>query len=186
MTFIYVITRILTPAGAFFRSLWQLLVCRFCGIAVYDTKIFRFSENCGHAEHELLNENPWKSFFICWFPFTMNFILGSYFLMNSTYQLIYIGNTKNVIAYLFLWLGVSFMANCAPSFEDMLAFKDSVYGRKNIFFKIIFAPFFGVFCAMSCLEKYSLTFLLAVAYGVCFPYVFAPVLPILSLFQSAF
>lgn len=186
MTLIYVITRIITFPGAFFRKLWELLVCRVCKIAVYDERAFKYSEFCGHTEHELLAENPWKSFFICWFPFTMNLILSTYFLSGSAYQLVYIGDTGNVLSYLFLWLGISFAANCAPSFEDMLAFKDSVYGRKNVFLKIIFAPFFALFCVMSCLEKYSLTFLLAVAYGVCFPYVFGWVLPVLSVFQSIF
>ena len=184
MTMICVITRILTFPGAFFRNLWELLVCRLCSIAVYDTSAFRYSEFCGHAEHERIYDNPWKSFFTCWFPFTMNFVLSLYFLSGSAYQLLYIGDTQNIVSYLFLWLGVSFAANCAPSFEDMLSFKDSVYGGKNILLKIIFAPFFAVFCVMACLERYSLTFLLAVAYGVLFPYIFGWLLPALSLFQN--
>ncbi len=184
MALIYVITRIITFPGAFFRNLWELLVCRMCSIAVYDAKAFRYSEFCGHAEHEVLNKSPWKSFFVCWFPFTMNFILSLYFLSGSAYQLLYIGDTQNIPAYLFFWFGISFAANCAPSFEDMLSFKDSVYHGKSIFLKIIFAPFFAFFCATACLEKYSLTFLLAVAYGVLFPNIFGWLLPVLSFIQS--
>ena len=184
MTLIYVITRIITFVGAFFRNLWELLVCRLCNVAVYDSRPFRYSEFCGHAEHESLDKNPWKAFFICWFPFTMNFILGIYFVANSSYQLIYIGNTKNIVAYYFFFFGISFLANCAPSFKDMLDFKNSVYGGKNVFLKIIFAPFFGVFCVMSCLEKYSLTFLMAIALGVTFPYIFSYLFPVLTFFQN--
>lgn len=186
MTLIYVITRIITFPGTFFRNLWEILVCRVCKIAVYDERIFQYSEYCGHTEHELLNKNPWKAFFICWFPFTMNLILSTYFLSGSAYQLIYIGDTKDILSYLFFWFGISFAANCAPSFEDMLAFKDSVYNGGKIIFKIIFTPFFALSCVMACLEKYSLTFLLAVAYGVCFPYIFGGALPVLSVFQYIF
>lgn len=186
MTAIYVITRVITLFGAYFRKLWELLVCRVCKIAVYDERAFKYSELCGHVEHELLNENPWKSFFVCWFPFTMNYLLSTYFLLGSTYNLFYIGNTSDILAWLFLWIGISLAANCSPSFEDMLAFKDSVYGRKNIFLKIIFAPFFALICAMSCLEKYSLTFILTILYAVIFPYVYGWSLPVLSLFEQVF
>ena len=186
MTLIYVITRILTIPGAFSRSLWELLVCRVCSVAVYDNRAFKFSALCGHIEHESLNENPWKSFFVCSFPFIMNLIIGNYFLCGSAYQLLYIGDTKNILSYLFLWFGISLVANCAPSFADMIAFKDSVYGGKKVFFKIIFAPFFALNCVTACLEKYSLTFLLAVAYGVCLPYIFGWLLPVLSAFQTIF
>ena len=79
-----------------------------------------------------------------------------------------------------MWIGVSCLANCAPSFEDMLALKDCIYAGENKARKIIFAPFFGVVCASACLEKYSLTFLLSIAFGVAFPYLTAWVTPLLS------
>ncbi len=176
MITVYVITRFLTLFGTFLRAFWEHIVCRICKIATEEVKAFRYSEFCGHVEHEMVYDVH-KSFLICSVPFAANFLLSCCFLFGSTFNLFYIGNTNSFASYLFLWLGISCAANCTPSFEDMLAFKDCISAEKNVFLKILYAPFFAVFCVMSCLEKYSLTFLLSILFAVVFPYVFDVFIP---------
>ena len=181
MTYIYVVTRFITYFGALLRTTWQHVVCRICKIAVEDTRVFKNDELCGHIEHEIIYRKK-HAILICGVPFVMNFILGCCFLLAGSYRVIYLGDTTVYQAFIFLWLGISCFANCAPSFEDMLALKDSIYGGDNKAHKIIFAPFFGVVCAASCLEKYSLTFLISIAFGVAFPFLTAWVAPLLNDF----
>ena len=79
-------------------------------------------------------------------------------------------------------MGVSCLANCAPSFEDILSFKDMFYSKDgSVALKVLLAPFFGVAYAMAFLERYSITFILAVAFAVAFPWIFNFVLPAVSL-----
>lgn len=174
MTIIYVVTRLLTFFGAILRAFWEQLVCRVCKIAAEDIRPFKYSELCGHIEHELI-KNPGHAFLMCFVPFTLNFILSCCFLFSASYRLFYIGGALSFQSFIFLWLGVSCAANCAPSFEDMLDLKDCIYNGKSIALKILATPFFGVYCASACLEKYSLTFILSVLWAVIFPHIFAPV-----------
>ena len=179
MTYIYVATRILTYFGTLLRTIWEHIVCRICKIAVEDARTFKNDELCGHIEHEILYRKK-HTLLICFVPFVLNFILGVCFLLTGSYRLVYLGDTTVYQAYLFMWMGISCFANCAPSFEDMLSLKDCIIDGNNKAHKIIFAPFFCVVCAAACLEKYSLTFLLSIAFGVAFPYITAWVAPLLS------
>lgn len=184
MTTIYVATRVLAFFGTYLRTFWEHLVCRICKIPAEDVRPFKYDELCGHVEHEIIKKTS-HAFLMCWLPFTLNFIIGSLFLLTGSYRVFYIGETS-LTSFGVLWLGISCLANCVPSFEDMLAFKDCVYGGSSKALKIIFAPFFGVVCAMTCLEKYSLTFILSIVYAVVFPYFFSLVFPALHRFISMF
>lgn len=168
MTTVYVITRYLTFFGTLLRTFWEQIVLRLCKVPVEDAHAFKYSELCGHVEHHIIYRTR-HAFLMCFVPFALNFILACCFLITGSYRVFYMGDTGTYQAYVFLWLGISCAANCVPSFEDMLAFKDCVYGGKNRLFKIIFAPFFAVICAGACLERYSLTFLLSIGFAVGFP-----------------
>lgn len=170
MTALYIATRYITYFGAQLRVFWEHLACRIFKIPVEDDRAFNHSELCGHIEHEL-TEGVAQSFSVCFLPFFMNLFLGVCMLLTGSLRLFYIGDFKSFAAYLFLWIGFSLIANCSPSFEDALSFKDNLYKSKNKLLKIVLSPFFGVVYACAFLEKYSVTFLLS-ALVVLLPLVF--------------
>ncbi len=176
---LYVGTRVLTVAGTVLRSFWEHLVCRLCSIPAEDVRSFKVSEMCGHVEHELIKKKS-HSFFMCFIPFFLNFVLACCFFLGGSYRIAYIGDMKSITAWLFIWLGVSLAANCVPSFEDVLTFKDLFYNKDtNIAVKIILAPFFLVIYGFSVLEKLSLTFVIAILFAVVFPQIFNKVFPVI-------
>ncbi|MEE1504496.1 MAG: hypothetical protein UGF89_09670 [Acutalibacteraceae bacterium] len=166
---LYVATRVLTVFGTIMRAFWEQVACRLCGIPVEDVRAFKVSELCGHIEHELI-KNKKHSFIICWLPFTLNFILSVCFLLSGAYRVIYVGDVKTITSWVFLWLGVSFAANCVPSFEDVLSFKENFYNSETkTIVKVLLAPFFAVVYGFSILERYSLTFVVAILFALVFP-----------------
>ena len=177
MTNLYVATRVLTAMGAVLRAFWEHLVCRICGIPAEDVRAFKVNEFCGHVEHEV-TENKKQTCLSCFLPIVLNFILSVCFLLGGAYKIVYIGDFKTLTGYLLFWLGISFAANCVPSFEDVLSFKDFFYGKdSNIVLKVILAPFFAVIYGFSILERYSLTFVAAIGFAIAFPYVFSYIFP---------
>ncbi len=168
MTALYCVTRYLTFFGTELRTFYEHIMCRIFKIPVEDSRSFKNSELCGHIEHEL-TENTKQSFLLCFVPFVLNFILGNAALFGGSYLLFY-GRIFCLEAVLTFWLGLSLLSNCAPSFEDALSLKDYLYGGEGKAKKILLAPFFGVMYASSFLERYSLTFLLAIIYSVFFPF----------------
>lgn len=181
MTVLYTVTRVFTFFGAAMRTFWEVLVCRMFRIPIEDIRTFKVSELCGHADHEL-TETRGQAFMMCWFPLTLNFLISVCLLLGGAYRVVYVGDVTNVLSWIYLWLGFSFAANCFPSYEDMLSFKDFFYGKrnKNLFLKIILAPFFALIFVGSFLEKYSVNFLIALAFSFGFPYIFSFLFPFLS------
>lgn len=169
MNGLYFATRVITYFGTELRVFFEHVICRIFKIPVEDERVFKPSELCGHIEHELI-KSAGQSFVMCFVPFFLNLFLGSCMLLTGSFKLFYIGDFKSPIAYIMLYLGISLVANCAPSFEDALSFKDNLYTKSNMFLKIILSPFFAVAYASAFLERFSLTFLLSIAYAVFFPY----------------
>ena len=91
MTYIYVATRIITYFGTETRVFLEQLICRILGIPQEDTRSFKASEMCGHVEHELATGLK-QAFLLCFFPFTVNFILGCCILLTGAYRVFYIGD----------------------------------------------------------------------------------------------
>ncbi len=179
MTYIYVITRVITYFGTELRTFSEHLICRFFKLAVEDSRSFKMSELCGHVEHELVR-NLKESFSICFFPFLINFVLGCFMLLTGSFRLFYIGDLS-LVAIMFLWLGISFFSNCVPSFEDALSFKDNLYKKEtNIILKIILSPFFAVCYIFSFLERYSLTFVASILFAVVYPEIVSLAFPLLE------
>lgn len=180
MTNFYVVTRVLTFFGTVMRAFWEQVTCRLCSIPVEDVRAFKGSELCGHVEHELV-KNKKHIFLVCWLPFTINFIFACCFLLSGAYRVVYVGDIKTVTSWVFLWLGISFAANCVPSFEDVLSFKDAFYSKDtNLFVKIILAPFFAVIYGFGVLERYSLTLIVAVLFAIVFPQIFNVFFPVIT------
>lgn len=172
MTNLYLITRVLTFFGTLMRTFWEHLACRLCSVPIEDVRAFKSSELCGHVEHALV-KNKKHIFFICWLPFTLNLIFACCFLLSGAYRVVYIGDYKTISSWVFLWLGISCAANCVPSFEDVLSFKDAFYNNQTkLITKIIFAPFYGVIYGFSLLERFSLTLVVSVLFAMVFPQIF--------------
>ncbi|MBR3790101.1 MAG: hypothetical protein IKJ86_08930 [Clostridia bacterium] len=179
MTYIYVATRIITYFGTELRVLWEQIVCRFLKIPQEDTRTFKATEMCGHVEHELLKTLT-ESFLMCFVPFFMNFILGICILLTGSYRVFYIGDIS-IPSIVFLVAGISLLANCAPSFEDALSFKDYLYSKDtSLFVKIILTPHFAVSYAAAFLERYSVTFVLAILFAWVFPTLFSFTFPLIN------
>ncbi len=181
---LYVATRVLTVFGTVTRAFWEQVACRICGIPVEDVRAFKVSELCGHVEHELI-KNRKHSFVVCWLPFMMNFIMACCFLLSGAYRVFYIGDLKTVTSWAFLWLGISFAANCVPSFEDVLSFKENFFNKETkTITKIIVTPFFGIVYGFGILERYSITFVVAVLFAMVFPQLFNLLFPLFNLLSQ--
>lgn len=179
MTYIYVATRIITYFGTETRVFFEQLICRILGIPQEDTRSFKVSEMCGHVEHELAAGLK-QAFLLCFLPFTFNFILGVSVLLTGAYRVFYIGD-YTFSSILFAWVGISLLANCAPSFEDALSFKDYLYGQNTkLIVKIVLSPFFAVYFACSFLERYSVTLILAILFAWVFPMLFGFTFPLIN------
>ena len=86
---------------------------------------------------------------------------------------------KSITSWVFLWLGISFAANCVPSFEDVLSFKDAFYNSETkTVVKVLMAPFFSVFYGVGILERYSDTFIVSVLLAVVFPQILNVLFPL--------
>ena len=186
MTNLYVATRVLTVFGTIIRTFWEQVACRVCGVPVEDVRAFKVSELCGHVEHELIR-NKKHSFIVCWLPFTMNFILACCFLLTGAYRIVYIGDVKTVTSWVCFWLGISFAANCVPSFEDVLTFKEFFYNKETkTAVKVILAPFFALIYGFGILERFSITFVVAVLFAMVFPQLVNLLFPAFNLFLQMF
>ncbi len=183
MTYLYTATRIITFFGAVLRSLWEHITCKICKIPVEDTRTFKVDEMCGHVEHEIPEKLP-HSFWVCFIPFTLNFLLGCAFSLTGSYRLFYLGDTTTLSTYALVWLGFSCFANCTPCFEDMLSFKDYLYNKGGKASKILLSPFFAVVYVCTYLERYSLTVILSVIFMILFPKMFNLLFPVLDLIDQ--
>ncbi len=178
MTYIYVATRVITFFGTYLRTFFEHLACRLCGVPAEDVRAFKSSEMCGHVEHALTDSLK-QSLTVTMLPFTMNLLLGSALLLTGSYRLFFAGQVDNIQPYIFTWLGFSCLANCAPSFEDVLSLKSYVFSAKKPI-KIILLPIYAVYFACAFLEKYSVTFVLCAIYTYAFPWIFNNFFPLIE------
>ena len=176
---LYVATRILTFPGTVLRNFWEHLICRLCSIPAEDIRVFKVNEMCGHIEHELIKDKP-KSFAMCFVPFLLNFILACCLLLGGAYRIAYIGDYKSMLAWIFMWMGISLATNCVPSFEDVLTFQDVFYNKETkLIVKILVAPFYGLIYGFSLLERVGLTFVVSILFAIVFPQIFNKLFPVI-------
>lgn len=165
MSALYAITRFITFPGAAVRAMWEHLICRLCGVPVEDNRTFRFDEMCGHIEHELMPKAT-GAFAIGFVPAFMNGVLAFLLALGPVLGLFVFemsslsGRIVNILAY---WFAFSLYVNSYPSVEDALNMKEKIYHKGNILQKILYTPgFIGCYVG-AYLEKYCLTFVIAVA-----------------------
>lgn len=165
MQILYLITKWITFPGAMFRAVIEHLVCRACHIPVEDNRILRNDELFGHVEHEFA-PTARKSFALCFVPAFINAIIAFLLILPSTIALFYLQMSGwyifliNAVAY---WLAFSLFCNSYPLIEDVMNMKEKIYGGKNIWLMIIYAPGFAFLYLLSYAEKYCLTFAFSVA-----------------------
>ena len=192
MTVFYVITKFLTFPGAITKALFEHIMCKICKAPVEDTRCLRTDEMCGHIEHELI-EKPAASFWFCFIPGLLNFLLGMCLSLFGIVNVYLLGNysgfisgnsllsnlfakalTQNVnlvstvdflLPIVFLWFGFSMFVNMAPLPEDALVMKEQ-YKNLNGFLKVLFAPGYFIMRLGAVLERYGVTFILFAAIAV--------------------
>ncbi len=192
MTVFYVITKFLTFPGAITKALFEHIMCKICKLPVEDTRCLRTDEMCGHIEHELV-EKPAASFWFCFIPGLLNFLLGMCLSVFGIVNVYLLGNysgfisgssllsnlfakalTENItlvstvdflLPIVFLWLGFSMFVNMAPLPEDALVMKEQ-YKNLNGFLKVLFAPGYFIMRLGAVLERYGVTFILFAAIAV--------------------
>lgn len=164
MNTLYIITRFITFPGAFARAIWEHIVCKFCGIPVENNRILKNDELCSHIEHELAPTSR-KAFALAFVPAFMNGILAFLLAVPSIISYFYfeisspLNTAVGILGYYFAF---SLYVNSYPTIEDALNMKEKVYSKGTLLQKIVYSIGF-VFCYVGAfLEKYLVTFLIAV------------------------
>ena len=165
MTALYYITRFLTFPGAMARGVWEHIVCKLCGIPVENNRLLRTDELCSHIEHELAPTSR-KAFLVCFVPAFMNGLLAFFLSMPSVVGYFYFEMASvestiiNLVSYYFAF---SLFVNSYPTIEDALNMKEKVYKEGNFLQKFFYIPGFAICYIGAFLEKYLVTFVIAVA-----------------------
>lgn len=186
MTVWYVIVKYFTVIGTYVKAFFEHVCCRLYEVLIEDGRYIPANEMCGHVDHEIIKRRG-ASFGVCFFPFLFSLIIGMIFLSAGSMNVYYLGEffTKsgyvNIVNFIFLWLGVSFLTNLFPSVEDAITLKGLLYGENtNLFVKIIASPIFAVLYCGAYLEKWGVTFVTSVAFSFVLPSIYAHILPVIS------
>lgn len=184
MTVFYVLTKIFTFPGALTKALFEQIMCRIFKSPVEDNRYLRTDEMCGHVEHELI-ERPAASYFFCFIPGLLNFLLGLTVGMFAFINIVALGNYSGfigsvqaisnaisdetlkilldaVLPWFFMWLSFSMFANVAPLYEDALVMKEQ-YGKLGGFAKVILFPGYILMRISARLESMGLSFVILAA-----------------------
>lgn len=162
---LYVITKYLTFPGALVRGFWEHIVCRACGIPVEDNRLLRSDELIGHVEHELAPTSR-KAFAVCFVPAFLNGLVALILTMSSVVSLFAFSMSSiaaTISDILGVWFAFSLFVNSYPLVEDALNMKEKIYKSGTVIQKIFYAPGFAFLYIGAFLEKYLITFLLALA-----------------------
>lgn len=164
MTAFYYITKYLTFPGAYVRCFWEQIVCRICKVPVEDNRYLRKDEMCSHIDHELMPTAS-SAFAICFVPAFFN-ALGALFLAVLPIIFLFVYETTNplliattAVSY---WFAVSLYVNSYSLIEDALNMTEKVYKHGNILQKILYAPAVAMLYVGAYLERYGVTFIVAV------------------------
>ena len=153
-TVIYFIGKVLTFPGAYIKAFFEHLIARAFSIPVEDTKYLRFTDGCGHVEHDAIGSKA-KIFFYCLLPGLFTAIIGT--------PMLYMGTTLMFIVYCILfYLGFSLCANQYPLMEDAIGLWHALYGKDgaNLFVKIVLFIPTVLIIAGAFLERYALNILI--------------------------
>lgn len=166
MTVLYIITKYITVIGTILKGFWEHLFCRILGIPVQDARYLQANELCGHVEHDFTKKKG-ETFFLCYLPGMMNRLFGYGMIFSGFIGTFYIKSSPDTIMFwlyiVLLYLGVSFMCNNAPLYEDALNNWDMLYSKEaetKLIVKILaFIP--SVYFRLSAwMEKNGISFLI--------------------------
>lgn len=168
MTTLYILVKYLTFPGALVRCMWEQIVCRICKVPVEDNRVVRKDEMISHTEHEFM-PTAQSAFALCFVPAFMNAIGAFLLCLAPTLFTLYaqIDDTAltivNLIAY---WFAASLMINSYPLIEDALNMMEKIYKHGSILQKIFYAPAAVLLFIGAYVEKYCISFVLAIAFTV--------------------
>ena len=177
MSIFYVITKLLTFPGALTKALFEHIMCKILKSPVDSIGYLSLDETCGHVDHELI-ERPAASFWYCFIPGLLNWLLGIILGLFPLINIAFLGNytgflesfgvqlgnanlqtTLNfLLPWIFAWLSFSMFTNLAPMVEDSLVMKEQ-YGKLPGFLKFLFALGYINMRIGAVLEKYGVTFI---------------------------
>lgn len=164
MTALYILIKYLTFPGALVRGMWEQIVCRCSKVPVEDNRYLRRDEMISHIEHELMPKAQ-GAFAICFVPFFFNMLGAIIFGTIPAVMLLYLqfrGIFLFATCAVSYWFAFSLFVNAFPLVEDALNMFDKVYRHGNILQKIIYAPGAGICLLGAFLERYCITFVIAV------------------------
>ena len=170
MGIIYFVIKILTFPGTLFKAFLEHLTCRMFEIPVEFSKYIQKNELCGHIEHLLALHKG--SFGICFMPHFMSLICGLIFVLPGSMNLFYLGKA-NLFSYIFMYIGISCLANTFPLVEDAVNMWENLYGENSeakTVSKILLAVPACIMYAGAYLEKYGITLLTSIAFSYALPY----------------
>ncbi len=168
MTGLYILIKYLTFPGALVRGMWEQVVCRRCKVPVEDNRYLRRDEMISHIDHEFMPKAQ-GAFAMCFVPFFFNMLGAILFGTIPAVMLLYLqfrGIFLMVSCAVSYWFAFSLFVNAFPLVEDAMNMIDKVYRHGNILQKIIYAPGAAICFIGAYLEKYCITFILAVAFTV--------------------
>ena len=176
MTWLYVIAKAVFFPGTFLKGFWEHLCCRTLGVPIYAADAY-ISKNVlsGHVSM-IPAETPGKSFFVCFLPALISFLIGFPAFATGVLTLGVLGVDvidpmsgkfcPMFIVYILLYLfGAACLCNVFPYTQDALHIwhthfsKDSTVGTARRI--LAFLPV-CILTGGAYLERYSVTFLLSI------------------------
>ena len=166
-TVIYFIGKVLTFPGAYIKAFFEHLIARAFSIPVEDTKYLRFTDGCGHVEHDAIGSKA-KIFFYCLLPGLFTAIIGTPMLYMGFAGLFFfkVPNDSStmlmfIVYCILFYLGFSLCANQDPLMEA-IGLWHALYGKDgaNLFVKIVLFIPTVLIIAGAFLERYALNILL--------------------------
>ena len=155
-TVIYFIGKVLTFPGAYIKAFFEHLIARAFSIPVEDTKYLRFTDGCGHVEHDAIGSKA-KIFFYCLLPGLFTAIIGTPMLYMGFAGLFFFkipADSSTMLMFIvyciLFYLGFSLCANQYPLMED----------GANLFVKIVLFIPTVLIIAGAFLERYALNILI--------------------------
>ena len=168
MTALYILIKYLTFPGALVRGMWEQAVCRMSKVPVEDNRYLRRDEMISHIDHEFMPKAQ-GAFAICFVPFFFNMLGAILFGTIPAVMLLYLqfrGAFLMATCLVSYWFAFSLFVNAFPLVEDAMNMIDKVYRHGNILQKIIYAPGACICFIGAYLERYCITFILAIAFTV--------------------
>lgn len=167
-TVIYFIGKVLTFPGAYIKAFFEHLIARAFSIPVEDTKYLRFTDGCGHVEHDAIGSKA-KIFFYCLLPGLFTAIIGTPMLYMGFAGLFFLkvpADSSTMLMFIvyciLFYLGFSLCANQYPLMEDAIGLWHVLYGNDgaNLFVKIVLFIPTVLIIAGAFLERYALNILI--------------------------